>query len=106
MQTNQNKLKIDQDFLNHQNLKIAEDILSSQVENEAIFLHIPAGMYYSLSETSLLFWQALEKQQPLEPVIDKITTEYEVERSQVISELEVFLQELLNCGMIYQNSDV
>ncbi len=102
MQTNQNQLIIDEDFLNNQNLKVAEDILSSQVENEAIFLHIPAGMYYSLNETSLLFWEALQNQQPLEPVIEKITTEYEVERSQVISELEVFLQELLNCGMIYQ----
>jgi hypothetical protein len=80
--------------------KVAEDILFRQVENEGILMHIPSGTYYSLSETSILFWEALSQQETLEIIIDKITDEYNVERSQVISDLEVFIEDLSNFGLI------
>lgn len=101
----QKQLLLEADFLNSQCFKVADDILFRKVENEAVLLHIPAGMYYSLNETSILFWEALCTQQPLGSVIEKITAEYEVEHSQVLSDLQAFLQNLLNYGLISHSSD-
>lgn len=105
MQPNQNKLTIDEKIFNHQGFKVADDILCRQVENEAILLHITGGMYYSLNETSVLFWEALQNQEPFEPVVDKITNEYEVERSQVLRDLQVFIEDLLKYRLIFKTSD-
>ncbi len=101
----QNQLLLETDFLNSQPFKVADDILFRKVENEAVLLHIDTGMYYSLNETSILFWEALCTQQPLGCVIDKITAEYEVEYAQVFSDLQAFLQNLLNYGLISQASN-
>lgn len=101
----QNQLLLEADFINSQRFKVADDILFRKVENEAVLLHIATGMYYSLNETSILFWEALCTQQPLGCAIEKITAEYEVEDSQVLSDLRAFLQNLLNYGLISQSSD-
>lgn len=102
MQTNsQQKITIEDILLNNQKFKVAEDILFRQVENEGILLHITSGTYYSLSETSIRFWQALSNQQPLEPIVNEITDEYEVERAQILSDLQNFLQELSNYSLIF-----
>ena len=79
---------------------VADDILMSQIENEAILLHVATGTYYNLNESSIPFWEALQNKQPLEPVVQQILNEYEVESSQVLQDLQIFLQDLLKFGII------
>ncbi len=79
---------------------VADDILISQIENEAILLHVSTGTYYNLNESSIPFWEALQNKQPLEPVVQQIINEYEVESSQVLNDLQIFLQDLLKFGII------
>ena len=95
----------DEKFLDNQNFQVAEDILYRRVENEAILLHIPAGIYYSLSETSLPFWEALQNQQPLLPVVEQIIREYEVDKCQVMQDLRIFLENLSHYGLIFVSSN-
>jgi hypothetical protein len=80
--------------------QVNDDILFRQVENEGILLHIPSRTYYSLSETSIMFWQALSNSQPLTPIIEQIIEEYDLEESLVIQDLKSFLQDLLDSGVI------
>jgi hypothetical protein len=79
-------------------------VLFRQVENEGVLLHLPTGKYFNFSETSVLFWQAIQDKQPLTGVVEQILAEYEVEESQVLAELEVFLQTLLATQLIFLNS--
>ena len=99
------QLDTEKNILTQVSFKLSDDVLYSEVENEAILLHVSGGTYYNLSETSLPFWEALQNQQPLQPVVEKITNEYEVEREQVLKDLQDFLQELSNLGLIYQKSN-
>lgn len=46
----------------HVQFTIANDILYRQVNNEAVLLNIPTGMYYSLNEMGVKFWEALRTQ--------------------------------------------
>lgn len=101
----QNQLRLEEDFLTSQRFNVVDNILFRKVENEAVLLHIPTGMYYSLNETSISFWEALCDRQPLAPVIEKIRAEYEVDYSQVLDDLKTFLQDLSEYGLISQSSD-
>jgi predicted nuclease of restriction endonuclease-like RecB superfamily len=94
------RLTIDEEFLKHQLFQVADDILCSHVEDEAVLLHVTEGTYYSLSETSIPFWEALQNQQPLKDVVEKIIAEYEVEYSQLITNLQGFIENLMEYGMI------
>ena len=101
MKNNQNSsLEIEQVILNKKKFDLAEEVLYREVENEAILLHIPTGTYYGLSETSILFWKALQEKQPLKPVVEQIIQEYDVERAQVMQDLQTFLEDLLEAGII------
>lgn len=93
-------LDIDAVLRESKRFNVADEILMSQIENEAILLHVPTGTYYDLNETSIPFWSALQNKQPLEPVVQQIINEYEVEASQVLQDLQIFLQDLLEFGII------
>ncbi len=76
------------------------DILFRQVEDEAVLLHVPSGTYYGLSTTGILLWEAIQNKQPLTSVADAIVAEYEVEKSQVLEDLQMLLQNLLDNGLV------
>jgi len=85
--------------LHIQNFTLADDILYRQVENEAVLLHIPSGMYYSLNEIGVRFWEAL-RTQTLALAIEQIVAEYRVEYSQIHHDLLTFLNDLADYGII------
>jgi hypothetical protein len=76
------------------------DILFRQVEDEAVLLHVPSGTYYGLSTTGILLWEAMQNKQPLTSVADAIVAEYEVDKSQVLEDLQMLLQNLLDNGLV------
>ena len=83
-----------------QKFKIEDNILFRQVENEGVLLNAVSGAYFNLGEISILFWQALSQNKPLESVVDKVVDEYEVEREVVVEDLHNFLQSLLDYGIV------
>lgn len=99
-QQQQQQLTLTDSLLDHQAFQIADDVLYRQVEAEAILLSISGGTYYSLNETSIFFWEALQNQQPLASAVNRIVDEYEVERSQVLTDLQELLQDLSAYGLI------
>lgn len=100
-----NSEQIDATNLSKKQYQVAEDILFRQVETEGILLHVSSRTYYSLSETSILFWQALSDSKPLTPIVEQITNEYEVDRDRVLADLTSFLQDLSDCGIISPITD-
>ncbi len=83
----------------------ASDVLFRRVGDEGVLLHLPSGTYYSLNETSIIFWESLTNGISLELTIDRITDEYEVDRAQVVQDLQDFLINLQDYGLIFKNSD-
>ena len=52
------------------------------------------------SETNISFWQALSNSESLIPVIELIANEYEVQRDRVLEDLQDFIEDLSNYGVI------
>jgi hypothetical protein len=93
-------MTLDDAFLSQARFQVTTDIVSSTVDNEVILLHIGSGSYYSLSETTLPFWEALQHQRSLAAALNEILAEYAVEPAQVLAELEKLLQDLQTYGLI------
>ena len=101
----QNSITIDEIIRESKTFEVNGDVLMRQIENEAILLHIPTGTYYNLSESSIPFWEALQNKQPLQPVIKQIINEYEVDRDRVLEDLQIFLEDLLQFGIVSELSN-
>ncbi|MBD2112403.1 MULTISPECIES: PqqD family protein [Cyanophyceae] len=102
MPTHQSQLTLNDTILSTVAFQATEEVLFRQIEEEAVLLHVTNGNYYSLNETSLPFWEALQNQQPLTTAIDQITDSYAVERDQVLADLQTFLTHLLSYNLITQ----
>jgi Coenzyme PQQ synthesis protein D (PqqD) len=89
-----------QQLLHEPYFSVSEDALFRQIENEAVLLHISSGMYYSLNETGIPFWEALRDRQPLQTAVDRVLTSYHVEQEQVIQDLQKFLRILLEYKLV------
>jgi Coenzyme PQQ synthesis protein D (PqqD) len=82
----------------------ASNVLFRCVEDEAVLLHVPSGTYYGLNTTGIMLWEAIQNKQSLLLVADKILEEYDVDRVQVLDDLEALLQDLLGKKLIVENS--
>ncbi len=91
-------------WLTEKQFVVRDDVLFRKVGKEGIVLHLTDGVYYSLSETSILFWEALSEGYPLEVAVNKITSEYDIELEKVIQELQIFLKSLLEYNLIKSSS--
>jgi len=78
----------------------ADNTLFRQIEDEAVLLHISNGMYYSLNQTGILFWEALRDRQPLQIAIDRVLSTYDADLNQVLQDLQKFLERLLDYELI------
>ncbi len=78
----------------------APNVLFRLVEDEAVLLYVPAGTYYGLNPTGILLWEAIQSNSPFLSVVDAILAEYEVEREQVLADLQALIQNLLDNGLI------
>lgn len=105
MEQKYRQITIDDSFITTASFKLVDDILFSNVGDEGVLLHLKLSEYYSLNETCLPFWEALQNHQPFEPVIEKMISEYDVERTQVICDLKAFLTDLSKLGLLLEISN-
>jgi Coenzyme PQQ synthesis protein D (PqqD) len=88
----------------HASYEGASNVLFRCVEDEAVLLHVPSGTYYGLSTTGIMLWEAIQNKQSLLSVADKILEEYDVDRTQVLDDLEALLQDLLDKKLVLKHS--
>ena len=85
--------------------KAAKDVISSEMDNEAVLMNVKKGMYFSLNETSLFLWRKLEKEEmSLQEMILSIQDEYEIEERQCRLDLEQLLSSMLEKGVLEKTS--
>jgi hypothetical protein len=70
------------------------------VAGEVVILHLDDGVYYGLNEVGTRVWQLLEHPRNVDQIVDVITDEFEVERSQCLSDVKELLQALSERGLV------
>ncbi len=83
------------------NYKIPDNVLFQEVDGEAVLLSLDEGCYYGLDEVGTTIWKLIgeEKLEP-EQVVNRLTEIYEVEPEQARGDLDRFLGDLRESGLI------
>ena len=81
------------------------DQVSTNLEDEAVILHLKDGIYFGLNQVGSRIWNLLEVSRTVGEIRDIILEEYEVEPAQCEGDLLKLLKELHDRGLIEIKSD-
>lgn len=81
-------------------LKIADNVLFQEVDGEAVLLSLDEGCYYGLDELGTRIWKLLDQDLDNEQVVATIVEEYDVAPDQARRDLDRFLGDLEQSGLI------
>jgi len=83
----------------------SQDLVSANLEEEAVILNLKDGVYYGLNPVGARIWQLLQGPRMVKEILDIILSEYEVEARRGEHDLMELLQELLSKGLIEVKDD-
>ena len=77
-----------------------QDQVSTNLEDEAVILHLKKGMYYGLNSVGARVWSFLQQPHSVGDIRDMILQEFEVDPQRCEQDLLELLKELLSNGLI------
>ena len=75
------------------------DQVSSDLEGEAVILHLGQSMYYGLNEVGARIWELIKQPTPARDVRDAIASEYDVDEARCERDVLNLLSELETRGL-------
>lgn len=73
-----------------------------QVGDEAVLLNLKTEKYLGLDNVSNRIWQALTTEGTIQSAYDVLLAEFEVDPSKLHADLDEFVQQLLQFGLVEQ----
>ncbi len=81
-------------------MSISPDVMIRQVGGESVVLDLKTERYLGLDEVATSMWLALTKAESIEAAYQSLLTEFDVGDEQLRTDLDEFVQELLQLGLI------
>ena len=81
----------------------APDVLCQELDGEAVLMDSASQKYYGLDEVGNFMWQQLVEHGRTEPVVRALLDEFEVEEDVARTDLEAFVERLLEMGLLRRN---
>lgn len=78
----------------------AKDLVSTNLEDEAVILHLKEGVYFGLNQVGARIWNLLAVPRIVTEILETILKEYEVEPQRCEQDLLKLLSELNAKGLI------
>ena len=77
------------------------DVLHTQLDDaEAVLLGLETGRYYSLNETGIQIWAALQAGASLSDIAEALEQEYDITHEEATAHVSAYLEELLQESLI------
>jgi len=80
--------------------RIRDDILTAQLQGEAVLLDLQTKRYYRLNATGAMIWKGLQDLLQSREIVDVLVQEFEVDRATAQAETERTLDDLRAQGLI------
>lgn len=78
--------------------KCPDKFLATQVDDELILVQASTGAFFSLKDTGLAIWNALDAAPQIEAVAERLSEEYAVAQEQCLGEVRQFADQLVEAG--------
>ncbi len=79
-------------------------VLAAHLDGESVLLELKGKRYFRLNETGQAIWRALEAGLPAEAVVAELVRDFAVDGETARAEVERFLAELANRGLLEPRS--
>ena len=81
------------------------DVIARRVGETAVLVHLGSNRIYELNDTGARIWELAGDGTTVEELIDRLGREFDVDRSQLGSEVALIVGELLREGLFEDRSD-
>lgn len=75
-------------------IKISENVLFQEIDNEYILLNMKTELYFGLNDIGARVWQIISQEGTTDTLIEKIMAEYEVSADVLKADISELLNEL------------
>jgi acetyl/propionyl-CoA carboxylase alpha subunit len=79
--------------------RVRDDILTAQLESEAVLLDLKTKRYYRLNSTAARVWEGIEDGRSVSQIVDALVKEFEVDRATAQAETERALEDFRARGL-------
>jgi hypothetical protein len=87
-------------FAPEDRLTRTNELLSTELDHETVLMSINAGAYYGLAGVARCIWEKLENPTSFAELVDCLVREYCVSRDLCASDLQKFLAEIEQEGLL------
>ena len=78
----------------------AQEMISTELDNETVLMSIEAGAYYGLEGPAQSIWKALETPLTFSDLVGQLTREYNVTPETCSADVEKFLLDMQKEGLL------
>ena len=82
-------------------LSRAQEMLSTELDQETILMSIDAGAYYGLKGPAQSIWEKLESPVTFSALVDMLVKEYKITSEACAADLKGFLAEMEREGLLH-----
>lgn len=75
-------------------VKVSDNVLFQDIEGECVLLNMDSELYFGLDGVGTRVWQLLSENSSTENAVEKLVTEFEVDKETVRRDLAKLLDEL------------
>jgi superfamily II helicase len=86
-------------------IKIDDEVLSQELQEEAILLNLKTGVYFGLDEVGRRIWQLLKEHEDLSKVMEALLVEYDVSEERCREDLLDLVRKMEEQGLVKVTSD-
>lgn len=80
---------------------ISSQALSQQIHGDVVILDLSSASYFGLDDVGARFWELLQQESELSPILRQLTDEYDVEATQLKTDIEQLISQLSEAGLIH-----
>lgn len=81
-------------------IAVSKEVLFRDLGAEAVILDLKGQYYYGLDDVGTRVWQLIEECETLASVADRLLREYDVDASELHTDLDRIATELLDAGLL------
>jgi hypothetical protein len=86
-------------------LRLAADSVWSELGDDVVILDLASSSYLGLDDVGAAVWSLLAEPTTVRDVVARLSAEYEVDRAVLGRDLEGFLSELIERGLVVLDED-
>ena len=86
-------------------VRVPEEVLFSELDNEAVLLNVSAGQYFGLDAVGTTMWQVLTSAASAEAAYVELLDRFDVSAETLRADIECLLQELMSEGLVYLDGE-